>query len=391
MSLPVLIGFAGVLVAAVATGMLAGRCVRQPRIYFVLWTAATLGLTVALAAQSMGFASGFGPATFRAVQLFALLLAPLGLAWGLVELAVANDTARFGMRLISSALIVVTSVILATDPLTTQPFSKAWPLTGPHFQPVAHYALDAVQAVAVLAAVLAVAASVAMTAAGARSGPPPAAVVPVGLAVLMTAGQRFQLPAGAAYPLLSMAAAALVWFGASRVRESSRGGRPGGTPGAMGGERACGMALGTATPSGDDYWPGDGAVGDHVPEGRYATYGRRDGRPDPGRPPGDVPGAGSPGRRSGPQPPAPERQDRYRGSEPGGPAADDRLPGTQAVQALGPEAVAAGFGPAAVAGGSPAAAPPATVRPDPDLHPPRRPGRRLRPARRGSGRACQDR
>ena len=36
MSLPVLIGFAGVLVAAVATGMLAGRCVRQPRIDFVL-------------------------------------------------------------------------------------------------------------------------------------------------------------------------------------------------------------------------------------------------------------------------------------------------------------------------------------------------------------------
>ena len=168
----------------------------------------------------MGFASGFGPATFRAIQLFALLLAPLGLAWGLVELAVANDAARFGMRLISSALIVVASVILATDPLTAQPFSKAWPLTGPHFQPVSHYALDAVQAVAVLAVV----ASVAMTAVGASrgSGPPAAAVVPVGLAVLMTAGQRFPLPAGAAYPLLSMAAAALVWFGASRVGELSK-------------------------------------------------------------------------------------------------------------------------------------------------------------------------
>ena len=32
-----------------------------------------------------GFASGFGPATFRAVQLFGLLLAPLWLAWGLVD------------------------------------------------------------------------------------------------------------------------------------------------------------------------------------------------------------------------------------------------------------------------------------------------------------------
>ena len=86
MSLPVLIGFAGVLVAAVATGMLAGRCVRQPRIAFTAWTAATLVLTAALAAESTGFARGFGPATFRAVQLFALLLAPLWLAWGPREL-----------------------------------------------------------------------------------------------------------------------------------------------------------------------------------------------------------------------------------------------------------------------------------------------------------------
>ena len=358
MSPPVLIGFAGVLVAAVATGMLAGRCVRQPRIYFVLWTAATLGLTIALAAQSMGFASGFGPATFRAIQLFALLLAPLGLAWGLVELAVANDAARFGMRLISSALIVVASVILATDPLTAQPFSKAWPLTGPHFQPVAHYALNAVQAVALLAVV----ASVAMTAVGASrgSGPAVAAVVPVGLAVLMTAGQRFPFPAGAAYPLFSMVAAALVWFGASRVGESSkraarrdaqrdarRDGRPEGALEGRGGRPW----------PGDDYWPGDRAVGDPVPEGRYATYGHRGGRADPGRPPGDLPGAGSLGRRSGPQPRAQERQDRYRGSGPGGPAADERLPGTQPVQPLGPEAVAAGFGPSASAGGSPAAAP----------------------------------
>ena len=154
MSLPVLVGFAGVLVAAVATGLLAGRCVRQPRIGFIVWTAATLGLTIALAAQSMGFASGFGPATFRAVQLLALLLAPLWLAWGLVELAVGSDAARFGMRLISVALSVVATVILATDPLTTQPFSKAWPLTGTHFQPVSRDALDVVQAVAVVVTVV---------------------------------------------------------------------------------------------------------------------------------------------------------------------------------------------------------------------------------------------
>jgi len=47
MSLPVLIGFAGVVVAAVATGMLAGRCVRRPTIALIAWTAATLALTAA--------------------------------------------------------------------------------------------------------------------------------------------------------------------------------------------------------------------------------------------------------------------------------------------------------------------------------------------------------
>ena len=256
MSLPVLVGFAGVLVAAVATGLLAGRCVRQPRIGFIVWTAATLGLTIALAAQSMGFASGFGPATFRAVQLFALMLAPLWLAWGLVELTVGSDAARFGVRLISAALTVVASVILATDPLTAQPFGKAWPVTGTHFQPVSRDALDVVQVIAVAVAVV----TVVLAAVRASrdpvppldSGPAPGsrpvpdsrpalmAVVPVALAVLMTAGQRFPLPAKVAYPLLSMVAAALVWFAVSRVGELPRRAADSGRPDDDR-ERACGI------------------------------------------------------------------------------------------------------------------------------------------------------
>ena len=130
MSLPALIGFAGVLVAAVVTGLLAGRAVRRPRLDTILWTGATLALTVALAAQSMGFASGFGSATFRAVQLFALLLAPLWLAWGLGELSWPSEAARFGTRLACGALTVVGSVILATDPLTAEPSARPgrWPV-----------------------------------------------------------------------------------------------------------------------------------------------------------------------------------------------------------------------------------------------------------------------
>jgi len=340
MSLPVLVGFAGVLVAAVATGMLAGRCFRQPRIGFIVWTAATLGLTIALAAQSMGFASGFGPATFRAVQLFALLLAPLWLAWGLVEVAVTSEGARFGVRLISSALTVVATIILATDPLTAQPFSKAWPLTATHFQPVSRDALDVVQAVAVVVAV--VTASLAVVRASRGSGPPATVVVSVTLAVFMTAGQRLPFPAEVAYPLLSMMAAALVWFAVSRMGEPSRRAA---ARGGSSGERGEGVRDASGKP-GDDYWPDDRAVGDYVPEGQYVTYGQGrpgpDGRPGPARSRGDFPG----GLAARPAP------DGDRGRRPGPPR-----PPVQPVPAPGAEPGAAESArPAGVAGSSAAAA-----------------------------------
>jgi quinol monooxygenase YgiN len=217
MPLPALIGFAGVLVAAVATGLLAGRAVRQPRLGMILWTAATLALTVALAAQSIGFTRGFGSVTFRAVQLSALLLAPLWLAWGLVELAWPSDTVRFGTRLAGGALTLVGSVILVTDPLTAAPFGKAWPLAGSHYQSPSHYALDATQAVAVILT----AASIGLAAVQARDGGLWSGALPgtaaVGLAVFLTAGLRFSLPDRSIYPLSSLLAAALAWFGATRL------------------------------------------------------------------------------------------------------------------------------------------------------------------------------
>jgi quinol monooxygenase YgiN len=237
MSLPVLIGFAGVLVAAAATGVLAGWCFRQPRIYLILWTGATLGLAVALAAQSMGFAGGFNLATFRAVQLPTQLFAPLWLAWGLVELA-GGETARFGMRLISGALTVVAGVILATDPLTGQPFSKSWPSASAYFQPISHYALDAVQVVAALAVLASVALAVARK--DPRSRPELTGICPVGLAVLATIGLRLDWPDRSAYPLLSMLAAALIWFGVTRIQVR----------------------------------PGEDFGADGMPAGEYATYGQ---------------------------------------------------------------------------------------------------------------------
>lgn len=248
MSLPVLVGFAGVLVAAVATGLLAGRCVRQPRIDFILWTAATLALTVALAAQSMGFDRGFDPVTFRSVQLGALLLTPICLGWGLVELVAANDTVRFGTRLISSALIVVGAVIVLTDPLDARPASTSWPSDGSYFQPVALYALDVVQ----LVAVLAVMASAILAVLSARQDPRWRSALPgvaaVGLAVLMTAGLRAAWPDVLAYPALSLLAATLIWFGSVRTQPASGPGHdpdPSSPPRASGG-----LVSGTARPYG---------------------------------------------------------------------------------------------------------------------------------------------
>jgi hypothetical protein len=237
MSLPVLLGFAGVLVAAVATGLLAGRCARQPKMAFIAWTGTTLALTAALAAESTGFASGFGPATFRAIQLFALLLAPLWAAWGLAELLWPNEAVRFGARLVCSALTVLGCVILATDPLTAHSFAKSWPSAGQHYQPPSHYMLDAAQAVAVIIAVI----TVGLAALGATNGRQRrgalAGAALVGVAVLILVAQRFSLPAKSLYPLIGMAAAALVWFGAvvldnptsqgRRDRQAGRGRRQG--------------------------------------------------------------------------------------------------------------------------------------------------------------------
>jgi quinol monooxygenase YgiN len=314
MSLPALIGFAGVLVAAVVTGLLAGRAVRRPRLDVILWTAAALALTVALAAESKGFASGFGPATFRAVQLFALLLAPLWLAWGLVELAWPSDAVRFGTRLACGALTVVGSVILVTDPLAAAPFGKSWPLASSHYQAPSHYSLDAAQVVAVILA----AASIGLAAAQARTDGPWSGALPgtaaVGLAVFLAVGLRFALPTRSAYPLLSSLGAVLVWFGATRL-EGERTTGPGRERAGAGRARAAAdrasrengvQDVGVLAASGYDRRVDP-----------YATNGHRGPRV-----PGDPRSPGEPGRRDEPgrRPAAAPRPEWPRGAPgPAGP------------------------------------------------------------------------
>ena len=215
MSVAVLIAFAGALAAAVGTGMLIGRFIRAPRSDLAAWSAVLLVLAVALGAQAMGFALGFSSATFRAAQVAGLLFAPLWLAWGLVELAGRTVPARFASRLVTAALTVVPGVILVLDPLNSGPaFGKSWP-GDKRYMVLPTTALAAIHVIAVAVALLM------MSIAAVRTRRDPAwwrVLVPVaaaGAAVLLTVSLGLTLP-NVGYPLLTAAAAAMVWFAGRR-------------------------------------------------------------------------------------------------------------------------------------------------------------------------------
>ena len=217
MSISILVAIAGVMVAAVGTGLLGGRCIRGPSPSFIAWTSGMFALTVALLGQSFGFATGFGAVTFRVIQITAQLVTPVVLAWGLVELVARGTAARFGARLAAAALIVVIGVILATDPLAAKPFSRAWPSAAVHYQIIPHYALIGLHLAVTVAAVAAVALC-AVRGRGPDAQPglvTGAAAVAVGAACVVAL--RFTLPAESAYPALSALSAGLVWFGMTRL------------------------------------------------------------------------------------------------------------------------------------------------------------------------------
>src|SRR5580658_10393447 len=111
MSLHFLAAIVGTLIAAAGTGALAFRSLRVPNAALIAWTVALFGLTVALAAQALGFQIGFGPMAFRAMELGAQVLAPLALGLGLAELAGKSIITRFAARLILTALAIVCLVI----------------------------------------------------------------------------------------------------------------------------------------------------------------------------------------------------------------------------------------------------------------------------------------
>ena len=369
MSISVLVAIAGVLVAAVGTGLIGGRCIRSPVPGFIAWTAAMLAITVALLAQSIGFVSGFGPASFRVIQISAQLVAPVALAWGLVELVARGPAARFGAQLAAGGLVVVAGVILATDPLAARPFGTTWPPAAVHYQLIPHYVLIALGlavSVTAVAAMSLCAARARSRPAGRSSLPGPAAIAAATVALVAL---RFPLPADAAYPALTAAAAGLVWFGMTRIDGAViNGAAPASSRAARGPVRTAAAAGRDASPQSagqrpagewpaSEPWPAAERPADQWSRDQWSRAQRLPGR-EPGRADPDVLADGyDPGFRAD----APVDGARRRGRDPrpyppGTPGAAAG-PGGRSEPAAGPGLIP---GPA---GSAPAAPPPGVVKP----------------------------
>jgi quinol monooxygenase YgiN len=247
MSISFLVAAGGTLAALAGTAALIRRCAQATRADLVAWVVALAGIVIGLAAQAAGYHRGFEPTTFRAAQLGLALIAPLGLAWGMAEMAARGLVMRFAARLCLGGLFVVAAVILATDVLSDQAFSQAWPLARAHYQ-FLPLGLLAVVAVVV---VLAVVGSLAAAGLRARQDPGWRPVLLVlglaGVAALATQGLLVNLPVNSGYAALSLVAAVATWLAgdrAARVRLAAlrgaghgagHGARPGAAPAGRGG------------------------------------------------------------------------------------------------------------------------------------------------------------
>ena len=108
-------------------------------------------------------------------------------------------------------------VALATDPLAARPFGTAWPSAAVHYQLIPYYALIALHLTVAMATVAAVALCAARGRGRAAQGRLVTGAAAAGAAVLSAVALRLTLPAGAAYPALSVLSAVLVWFGMTRL------------------------------------------------------------------------------------------------------------------------------------------------------------------------------
>jgi quinol monooxygenase YgiN len=271
MSISFLGALAGTVAALAGAGLLVRLLARAQRLDLVAWVIALAGLAMSLAAQAVGYHRGFGPTTFRAAQLGAALIAPLALCWGMTELVARKLVARFAARLCLGGLFVVVAVIMATDVLSAQPFSTAWPTARTHYQflPLGLLALILLVVLGWVAGSLAVA--------GVRSGRDPRwrpalqAVGAASAAALATQALLVHLPVNSGEVVLCLAAVGGTWLAgdrAARVRLNALHGAAGAQPGA----RAGGRAGYRADPV-DRYADGYGRYGDYPADRPSAGYG----------------------------------------------------------------------------------------------------------------------
>jgi quinol monooxygenase YgiN len=293
MSISFLAGLGGTLLAAVGTIVLVVRFARAPRADLMAWALATAGLTVALAAQTLGYRRGFDPAMFRAVQIGAQMVAPLALAWGITEVAARSVPGRFMARLALSALFAVSAVILSIDPLAAQPFGLSWPAASVHYQFPSSELLVLIAAVTVVIAVVGVILA-AVRARGNRAWRDGFVAAGVAaLAAFATEGLAVHLPANSAYLALTLLAAVLAVLAsvlAGRFRPAAlrapagsaddAGWGPPGQGGARDSERyGADDSLGLYRDSGQGRYPA--AAGGYGGTGGYGGYGDADyGGPD---------------------------------------------------------------------------------------------------------------
>jgi quinol monooxygenase YgiN len=256
-------------VAAVITGILVVRFASLPRLDQAAWIYAATGLTIALAAQALGYHQGFNAAAFRAIQVGARLVAPVALVWGLAELTGKSFGARFAARLALAALTAIAGAILVADPLNGAAFTTAWPTADAHYQFIPHLVL------LTLSAAIAVPAIAALVVVAVRARREPVwrdafpAVAAAAVAALLTEGLQVKLPVNSGYAAICLAAAVLTWYAGQRSRRLQL------------------AALRHRTPAGDDTGWGE-AYSDDSGSGRYRPDTGGFSRPDTGGRAGDT-------------------------------------------------------------------------------------------------------
>ena len=224
MSIHLIAAFLGCIIAATGTGVLAVRLGRPVRPVVAFWTLASLGLVFSLGAQALGYHNGFGPLTFRTMELGAQVVAPLALCLGLAEVAGRTVAARFTVRLVLPAVALIAFVVLGTDPLSGTGFTAAWPDPTVYYQIIPNKLIEYG-----LAPVIALVAFLSIGCTAMRPGQNPAwrpAVAPVwaaGLAAFALALPGLSLLLGmhisfnTLFLLLCLAAAMLTLFAGLRI------------------------------------------------------------------------------------------------------------------------------------------------------------------------------